>query len=87
MGIFKNLFKKRGVVEYERPISFFLNDKKEMFFKGIDFYKFLLEYRTEFDKRGLTSKNNDAAQLLEMFITNFEIFSDNEKFNKNTDSN
>ena len=24
MGIFKNLFKKKGVVEYERPISYFL---------------------------------------------------------------
>ena len=81
MGIFKNLFKKKGVVEYERPISYFLNDEKEMFFKGIDFYKFLLEYQIEFEKRGLTPNNNDAAQLLKMFITNFKIFGENEKLN------
>ena len=87
MKLFKNLFKKRGVVEYERPISYFLNGKKEMFFKGKDFYEFLLEYQVEFKKIGLTPKNNDAAQLLKMFITNFEIFSDNEKSNKSNSSN
>jgi hypothetical protein len=79
-----NLFnkKKKGVVVYERPISYFLNDKNEMLFKGKDFHEFLVEYQKEFEKKGLTPKNNDAAQLLEMFIDNFKMFAD-----ENTDKN
>lgn len=81
MGLFNK--KKKGVVEYERPISYFLDEKKDMFFKGRDFYKFLLEYQKEFEKRGLTPENNDASKLLEMFITNFNIFAENENNIKN----
>lgn len=83
MGLFKNLFKKNGVVVYERAIPYFINDKDEMLFKGKDFYEFLLEYQKEFDKRGLTPQNNDASKLLDMFIDNFKFFGENEDFIKN----
>jgi hypothetical protein len=85
MGFFNK--KKKGVVEYERPISYFLDSNNDMFFKGKDFHKFLVEYQKEFEKRGLTPKNNDASKLLEMFIDNFNLFAENENNIKNNLSN
>lgn len=79
--------KKKGVVVYERPINYFLNDKNEMLFKGKDFHEFLVEYQKEFEKKGLTAENNDAAQLLKMFIENFKMFAGNENDNKDNLSN
>ena len=86
MGLFSKK-KKKGVVLYERPISYYLNDKNEMLFKGKDFHEFLVEYQKEFEKRGLTPENNDAAQLLKMFIENFKMFAENENTDKNNLSN
>ncbi len=82
MRLLRNLFKKKGFVGYEREISCFSDEKKEIYFKGKDFYDFLVEYKVEYEKRGLTKDNNDAAMLLQFLIDNFKLFDENEKIIK-----
>jgi hypothetical protein len=63
--------KKRGLVTFEAPINYYVNENNEVLFKGKDFLNFLLEYEKRFIEQGFTKKNNDGYAVLNLFIEQF----------------